>query len=344
MDVFSATLCSAQALAYVLSVIKSLTECHLALRHGCEFLCDQQASVGHLLEVLIQLKHRTRLDPPLRSLLESIDTTVRDILLLVKQRKRRQLLILLVIRRTEVNESFALLERKKSTLNLYLTTENSFAIASLKTAILRHSTRDLEMADSRQNHLEDSSYGSGSEALQFVTIDNLAPGSAHQTLSATTRQEIEVPHQGIESHNNAHQCSLASRPQSSDLTTSTYFTAANIASGTSHQTLYAATGEEIDVKHVGNESHGSARQCIGSLESAPSRPLRKRLGDLKFGKKKLHTRDNQALNEATQKIYVPEQQTMDIIHVQNLSKDHAVQLIGKDPHVPQVKIRILGVY
>ena len=154
MDVFSATLCSAQALAYALSVIKSLIECHLALRHGCDFLCDQQASVGHLLEVLIQLKHRTRLDPPLKSLLESIDTTVRDILLLVKQRKRRQLLILLVIRRTEVNESFALLERKKSTLNLYLTTENSFAIASLKTVILRHSTRDLEMADPRQNHLE----------------------------------------------------------------------------------------------------------------------------------------------------------------------------------------------
>lgn len=154
MDVFSATLCSAQALAYALSVVKSLTECHLALRHGRGFLCDQQASVGHLQEILAQLKRRTRLDPSLRSLLESINTTVRDLLLLVKQRTRRQLLILLVIRRTEVNESFALLERKKSTLNLYLTTQNSFAIASLKTVILPHSTQDLEMADPRQNPLE----------------------------------------------------------------------------------------------------------------------------------------------------------------------------------------------
>ena len=154
MDVFSATLCSAQALAYALSVVKSLTECHLALRHGRGFLCDQQASVGHLQEVLIKLKHGTRLDPSLRSLLESIDTTVRDLLLLVKQRKRRQLLILLVIRRTEVNESFALLERKKSTLNLYLTTENSFAIASLKTVILPHLTRDPKMAEPRQTPLE----------------------------------------------------------------------------------------------------------------------------------------------------------------------------------------------
>ena len=149
MDVFSATLCSAQALAYALSVIKSLTECHLALRHGCGFLCDQQASVGHLQEILTQLKDRTRLDPSLRSLLESINTTVHDLLLLVKQRKPHQLLVLLVIRRTEVNESFALLERKKSTLNLYLTTQTSFAIASLKTLILPHATKGLEMTDSR---------------------------------------------------------------------------------------------------------------------------------------------------------------------------------------------------
>ena len=190
--------------------------------------------------------------------------------------------------------------------------------------------------------LQNSSYGSGSEPFQFVQIDNLAPGSGHQTLSATTRQEIEVPHEGIDLHNNAHLRSSALRPQSSDLTTTTYFTIANIASGTAHQTLYAATREEIDVRHVGNKSHGNARQCIGAQESAPSRPRKKRLGDWKFGKKKLHTRDNQALDEATQNIYVPEQQTTDIIHIQNLSKDHAIQLIGKDPHVPQVKIRMLG--
>ena len=147
MDVFSATLCSAQALAYALSVIKSVTECHLALRHGCGFLCDQQASVGHLQDILTQLENQKTSDPSLISLLESINTTVHDLLLLVKQRKRRQLLILLVIRRTEVNESFALLERKKSTLNLYLATQASFAIASLKRVILPHSTQNLEMAD-----------------------------------------------------------------------------------------------------------------------------------------------------------------------------------------------------
>ena len=149
MDLFSATICGAQALAYALSVIKSVTECHLALRHGCGFLSDQQASVGHLQEILTQLKTRKRIGPSLRSLLESINTTVHELLSLVKQRKRRQLLILLVIRRTELNESFALLERKKSTLNLYLTTQTSFAIASLKTLILPHSTKVLEMADSR---------------------------------------------------------------------------------------------------------------------------------------------------------------------------------------------------
>ena len=154
MDVFSATLCSAQALAYTLSVLKSLTECHVALKHGRGFLCDEQASVGHLQEIIAQLESRTSVDPYLRSLLQSINTTVHDLLLLVKQRKRLQLVILLVIRRTEVNESFALLERKKNTLNLYLTTQNSVAMASLKTGILPHSTQNPEMAHPHQLSFE----------------------------------------------------------------------------------------------------------------------------------------------------------------------------------------------
>ena len=154
MDVFSATICGAQALIYALSILRSLIECHTALRYGRGLLHDEQANVGLLQEIIGQLSYRTTLDPYLRSLLGSINTTVNDLLSLIKQEKRLQLVIVLVLRRTEVNESFALLERKKNTLNLYLTTQNSAAIASLRTGNLPRSTQNLDMAPVRQSSLE----------------------------------------------------------------------------------------------------------------------------------------------------------------------------------------------
>ena len=136
MDGFSAFVCSAQAFQYALSVVKSLSELRNALKYGGDYLRDEQAGVIHLREIVIQLipKDKTRLDPGFESHLKSISTAVSRLLRLLQQRRRLQVAILLVIRRAEVYDSFALLERKKTTLNLYLTAQNTAAIASLATS------------------------------------------------------------------------------------------------------------------------------------------------------------------------------------------------------------------
>ena len=132
MDVFSAFVCSAQAFQYALSIVKSLSELRNALKFGGGYLRDEQAGVIHLREIILQfIKEKTRLDPGFEYLLKSIDTAVSRLLRLLQQQTRLQVVILLVIRRAEICESFAVLERKKATLNLYLTAQNTAAIASL---------------------------------------------------------------------------------------------------------------------------------------------------------------------------------------------------------------------
>ncbi len=327
MDVFSATICGAQALAYALSAVKSLTECHAALRYGRDFLSDEEASIGHLQEILNQLRYRTRLDPSLRSLLESINTTVHDILLLVQQRKGLQLVILLVIRRIEVNESFALLERKKNTLNLYLTTQNSVAIGSLKAGIPPHSAQILEMAPPRQIPFEvcvrtpssflaltlsqDSGYGSDTEADQ------------KQAVLSTNSSALP-----------------ARKPRSSGSTTATFVTVANKASGRGYQVIFAPTCQDIDVRHEENETDGNATQHIGKVEFVPSLLEKKDLGgktkqeEKERGMRRFQftTKSNKAMRGAIQFIFAPQHQTSDIMHERNISDD-AHQTIGKVPNV-----------
>ena len=146
MDGFSAFICGAQAVGYAFSVIKGLNELRNALQHGRCFLDDAQISVDHLQKIIVQLipKDETSLDSGLGSLLQSIHVTVESLLVLFKQQNRLQLVFHLVIRRTEVNDSFEVLERKKNTLLLYLTAQNSVAIASLKPP---QSTQALKMAE-----------------------------------------------------------------------------------------------------------------------------------------------------------------------------------------------------
>lgn len=135
MDGFSALVCGAQAFQYALSVVKSLSELRTALKYGGGYLRDEQASVIHLREIIIQLipKDKKGLDPGFESHLKSIDTAVSRLLRLLEQQRPLQATVLLVIRRAEVHDSFALLERKKATLNLYLTAQNTAAIKSLTT-------------------------------------------------------------------------------------------------------------------------------------------------------------------------------------------------------------------
>ena len=134
MDGFSAAICAAQAVGYAFSIIKSLNELRDALKHGRYFLHQAKASVDHLQEIITLLISSNEIKPDsgLDSLLSSIKVTIDSLLILFKKQKRLQIIYLLLFRRAEFNESFALLERNKNTLNLYLNAQNSAAIASLK--------------------------------------------------------------------------------------------------------------------------------------------------------------------------------------------------------------------
>lgn len=306
MEVLSATLCGAQALAYTLSVLKSLVECHTALRYGRGLLCDEQANVGLLQEIIIQLSYRTTLDPYLSSLLHSINTTVNDILSLVKRQKRLQLVIILVIRRTEVNESFALLERKKNTLNLYLTTQNSVAIASLKTGNLPHSTQNLDMAHVRQDSTE---VCVGTLSFFWLFFLKRLQDWAYDTTSESTRNSTNTNSPAL----------LARKPQSSNSITPTSVTSANrtLAQGLEmahHPQMNpeAFQKETIHDHVVANSSALLARQQQATGSTIPT----------------FRTSGNRATGRGHQIIYAPMSQDIDVRHEKNEKHGKSTQIIG----------------
>ena len=310
MDVFSATLSSAQALAYALSVVKSLTECHAALRYGRGYLCDEQANVGHLQEIITQLKHRSILDPYLRSLLQSINSTVHDLLLLVNQRKRLQLVILLVIRRTEVNESFALLERKKNTLILYLTTQNSITIASLRTGNLPRSTKNLEMASEVRVRTKSSN---------SVTTASLKTGNLpHSTQNLEMASEVRV------------------RTKSSNSVTTASLKTGNLP----HSTQDLEVASEVCVRTkssfltltllqdstCGSESGAGEKETVHDPFHANS-PGLLALKDSSTTPTFV-TKANKASGRGRQKIFAPTCQEIEALYEENETDGNATQIIG----------------
>ena len=148
MDPFSAVIGGAQAAAYTLSIVKSLTELRNALQNGRGYLRNEREGIQQLQHIIIRLlpNDDKAPDPRFERLLQSINVTVDSLLILFQQHKRLQLIALLIIRRAEVNESFAVLERKKNTLILYLTAQNSNDLASLKTSMLSQPERALEIS------------------------------------------------------------------------------------------------------------------------------------------------------------------------------------------------------
>ena len=149
MDGFTAFISTAQAISYIFSIAKRLTELHNVLKHGRNFLHNERATVIHLQEIIGQLRPRDEAaaDPNFKLILSSIDSTVERLLALFKQQKLRQITILLTIHRAEIDESFATLERQKSTLILLLTAQTSNGIASLRTDNLPHSTQPFNMSE-----------------------------------------------------------------------------------------------------------------------------------------------------------------------------------------------------
>ena len=161
MDGFTVFVSAAQALSYAVSVSKRLHELRRVLKYGGSFVRNEEDNVCQLQEIIVRLipKDETRFDASLDLLLQSISATIDGLLALFKQQTRLHLAVLLIIRRVEVNESFASLERKKNTLILYLTTQNYLAaqthstILSLGTEKLSRPTESVEMASPSDFHL-----------------------------------------------------------------------------------------------------------------------------------------------------------------------------------------------
>ena len=149
MDGFTAFVSSAQAISYTFSIAKSLSELRNVLKHGRNFLRNERATVTHLQEIIGQLRpaDEAAADPNFKLILSSIDSTVERLLTLFKQQKLHQITILLTFHRTQIDESFATLERQKSTLILLLTAQTSTGIASLRTHNLPHSTQPFNMSE-----------------------------------------------------------------------------------------------------------------------------------------------------------------------------------------------------
>ena len=149
MDGFTTLISTAQAISYIFSIAKSLTELRNVLKHGRNFLHNERATVIQLQEIIGQLRpeDEAAADPNLKLILSSIDSTVERLLALFKQRKLRQITILLTIHRAEIDQSFATLERQKSTLILLLAAQTSTGMASLRTDNLPHSTQPFNMSE-----------------------------------------------------------------------------------------------------------------------------------------------------------------------------------------------------
>lgn len=128
---------------------------------------------------------------------------------------------------------------------------------------------------------------------------------------------------------------------SSSSTIPTFVTMGNRASGTGHQTIFAPTCQDIDARHEENITDGNATQYIGKVEIVPSLSQKEGLGGMTkqeenaHGKKRFlyFTRSNKAVQNAIQSIFVPQTQTSNITHEQNISEDDAHQYIGNDPNL-----------
>ena len=154
MDGFSAVVSTMQAASYAVDIIKSLVELRNVLKHGRRYLRNEQASIRQLHTIVSELSADDAVpSSDLGLLLEAISDSVNRLLTLLRRQRKHQIVVLLVLRRTEINDSFASLERQKNTLILQLTAQNSIAVASLRFETWRHRQSDLKMS---KHHKSDS--------------------------------------------------------------------------------------------------------------------------------------------------------------------------------------------
>ncbi|KAL6715529.1 hypothetical protein ACLMJK_006490 [Lecanora helva] len=341
MDGFSASVTVVQAADFALSVVKGLYELRNALKHGSGFLHDEQAGIEHLREIIIQLlpKDRATLDPDLASQLESIRLAVNRLLRLLQQHRRLQIAILLVIRRAEVYDSFALLERKKATLNLYLSIQNNVALSSLVKKPLSTITMPTDRSRRFRASFQDSGYDSQSSASDHSCHDT------HQAMKERAPQvysDQQLPQAGLLPVGTEQQWSQQQEHGASATRDFRYHKNAVSKHGT--QVIHThIDGRVMKEAHEYNTSDNYASQEIGRLSSG-----RKSTSSLKQTATRLKgafwTKGNKASNGAKQCLYRPDESNTTASYEENVADTGGMQSLGVDvsmdlpAHKPRNKI------
>ena len=139
MELAAAAATIGQTAGYALSLISSLQNLHDAMKNGRRLFQDEYLSTGHLLNILKENKYTHTCY--LQHLLLSIEESAQRLALLFKKDGRAQVALILLLRRKEIDEAFASLERKKSVLILYFTVEITNTITEIQGKTMDNSSK-----------------------------------------------------------------------------------------------------------------------------------------------------------------------------------------------------------
>ncbi|KAL9041248.1 MAG: hypothetical protein Q9214_004173, partial [Letrouitia sp. 1 TL-2023] len=257
--------------------------------------------------------------------LKSISAAVSRLLRLFQQQTRLQVAVLLVIRQAEVHDYFALLERKKATLNLYLTAQNTAAIASLTTSALSGTPSSTIMSSHPHSSSADPAYGS--QPSSSVQSSHYRP-QGREILSLPEPLHPQHSESGLIPSSLDQQQSLRQQHESSATPDLEY--TGNMQSRNGRQDIYKSPfGEGLKTSHKNNESANYAFQEIGNLSSGREStfPFMTRTKKIRGA---FFTEGNKADNGAVQRLFASNDANVNAAYVANISDTGGMQNLGMD--------------
>lgn len=161
MEPITAAVTITQAAVYCSTLASSLLDLYNAIKNGRQIFQEHHSSIGLLLLVIKQLLESWDITRRhnLKCVLQSIEQSVQRLLRFFNKSTRLSIILLYSARRTAINEAFASLERQKTTLLVYLVTENSSLTASTLESEFHYSglkTSRMSLVSETQSFLTDS--------------------------------------------------------------------------------------------------------------------------------------------------------------------------------------------
>ena len=133
MDPVSAGVAVVQAAGYCSALISNLVELCQVLQHGMKSWREYCSSINNLKSIIATISERSAglVSEPLRNIIFTLNTTICRLLALLNRTSRLRITFVLLVKREDINKHFTTLERQKSTLLLYITTETSLTIRTM---------------------------------------------------------------------------------------------------------------------------------------------------------------------------------------------------------------------